>query len=85
MEDQITLRISREMSRALTRRARELGVPKSRLVREAIANYLVGESAPTTPPVAERPAPFLGTVRLDRGAIEQDAITQRVRRQNWRD
>ena len=32
------------MSRALARRARERGVPRSQVVREAMAGYLAGES-----------------------------------------
>ena len=38
--DHLTLRLSRELSRALARWARERGVPKSQLAREAVARYL---------------------------------------------
>jgi predicted transcriptional regulator len=38
--DHLTLRLPRELARALARWARERGVPKSQLAREAVARYL---------------------------------------------
>ena len=49
-DDYLTLRLSRELARALARWARHRGVPKSRVVREAVANYLAPGSAGTEPP-----------------------------------
>ena len=46
----LTLRIPRELARALARWDRERGVPKSHLVREAVARYLT----PTAPDAASR-------------------------------
>ncbi|MFQ5702729.1 MAG: ribbon-helix-helix protein, CopG family [Gemmatimonadales bacterium] len=83
MEDQITLRVSRELYRALTRQARKQGVAKSRLVREAIETYLAatsGEEAPTA--TWDRLAPLIGSVCLDRSAIEQDALTRQISEHN---
>ena len=48
----LTLRLPRELARALSRWARERGVPKSQLAREAMARYLA--PADTTPGPAAR-------------------------------
>lgn len=45
MEDQVTFRLPRAVARVLARRARERGVPKSQLVREALETYLAGPVA----------------------------------------
>lgn len=39
-ESHLTLRLPAELARALVRKARALGVPKSHMVREAVARYL---------------------------------------------
>lgn len=44
-DSHLTLRLPRELARALARWARERGRPKSELVREAVATYL----APVSP------------------------------------
>jgi hypothetical protein len=85
MDAQITLRLPRELARALARRARERGVPKSRLVREALESYLAAETDTAPVAGAERIAPFLGAVRLDLAAVEADDLGRRIRRQNWRE
>jgi hypothetical protein len=46
----LTLRLPADLARALARLARSRAVPKSQLVREAVARYLAPSSAP-----AERP------------------------------
>lgn len=86
MEEQVTFRLPREVARLLARRARERGVPKSRLVREALTAYLAGPAAETSPMgVRQRIAPFLGAVILDRASLERDALARQIRRRNWRD
>jgi len=50
-DSHLTLRLPAELARALARWARGRGVPKSQLVREAVARYL----GPDAPP-SERPA-----------------------------
>jgi hypothetical protein len=45
----LTLRLPAELARALARKARALGVPKSQMAREAVARYLLpiaGEGRP---------------------------------------
>ena len=49
-DSHLTLRLPADLARALARWARSRGVPKSQLVREAVARYF----APSTAP-AERP------------------------------
>lgn len=39
-ESHLTLRLPADLARALVRKARALGVPKSHMVREAVARYL---------------------------------------------
>jgi len=49
-DSHLTLRLPADLARALARWARSRRVPKSQLVREAVARYLAPSSAP-----AERP------------------------------
>ena len=48
--DHLTLRLPRELARALSRWARERGIPKSQLVREAVARYLAPADGGAEPP-----------------------------------
>jgi hypothetical protein len=48
-DDHLTLRLPRELARALARWARERGVPKSQLAREAVARYLAPAETPASP------------------------------------
>ncbi|MEK6767602.1 MAG: CopG family transcriptional regulator [Gemmatimonadota bacterium] len=50
----LTLRLPRDLARAVARWARERGVPKSLVVREAVARYLAPAPAPENP---ARPVP----------------------------
>lgn len=51
----LTLRLPRDLARALSRWAREHGVPKSQVAREAVAVYLAPTPpAPGTPRVTAR-------------------------------
>ena len=47
----LTLRLSADLARALGRWARSRGVPKSQVVREAVARYLAPSSNPAERPV----------------------------------
>lgn len=47
----LTLRLPTELARALARWARERQVPKSQVVREAVARYLSPPPSPRPPPV----------------------------------
>jgi len=51
-DSHITLRIPAELVRALAGRARESGVAKSHVVREAVTAYLSGLRAPARPAVS---------------------------------
>ena len=86
MDDQITLRIPRGLARTLMREARTRGVPKSLLVREALAAYLThGEGASGSGEAPADLASFIGVVKLDHDALERDALARQIRRHNWRD
>jgi predicted DNA-binding protein len=83
-EDQITLRLPRELARLLARRARERGLPKSQLVREAIQAYVADRSLP--PGAAwERVKHMVGSIELDQQAIERDELARQIRDHNWRE
>lgn len=80
----LTLRLPRELARALAQRARERRTPKSQLVREALEAYLAG-SPPADPQEAwRRVAHLVASVALDPAAIERDVLAQQMRSHNWR-
>jgi len=84
MDDQTSLRLPRDMLRELERLSRERGVPRSRLVREALELFLSGtpmESPVLT--VRDRSAPFVGSIDLT-GPGDAEGVADRVRRRNWR-
>ncbi len=84
-DDQLTLRLPRDLAKALAERARERGAAKSQLVREALEAYLAG-GAPADPQAAWRSvAHLVGSVALDPAAIERDALASRIRSHNWRE
>lgn len=84
MDDQTSFRLPRETLRELGRLAKERGVARSQLVREALELYLaspVTESPVLT--VRDRSAPFIGTLDLT-GPGDAESVADRVRRRNWR-
>jgi len=85
MDDQLTFRIPRELSRALNRSARERRVPKSQLVREALRQYLAAEPQAEPGEVWRRIEKYKGIVALDHAAIEADPIARQIRDHNWRE
>jgi hypothetical protein len=85
MDDQLTLRIPRALARALTASARERGVPKSQLVREALREYLAAEAQPVPVDIWRRIVKYKGIVALDHAAIDADPIARQIREHNWRE
>ena len=84
-DDQVTLRIPRELARRLRQQARERGVPSSQIVREALQFYL-GGGMPEDPATAwSRVAPLVGSLSIDSAAVERDALAAQLRRHNWRE
>jgi hypothetical protein len=49
-DEHLTLRLPRDLARALTRWAREHGVPKSQAVREAVTRYCLPATLETAAP-----------------------------------
>jgi hypothetical protein len=80
----LTLRLPLELSRVLTRRARDRGVPKSLIAREAVALYLgSAPEARAAPPLTARELaarwselPRLGTEEA--AALENDIAEGRA-------
>lgn len=61
-DEHLTLRLPRDLARALARWAREHGVPKSQAVREAVARYLLPATRdPATPGTASVTATAFAT------------------------
>ena len=70
----------------IERAAKERGIRKSQLVREALEQYLAGPTGDAPPglSVRDRTAPYIGSINLS-GPGDAEAIADRVRRRNWRD
>ena len=85
MADQTSLRLPAEMLQELERVARERGVSRSQLVREALELYLSAPPVvePAVLTVRDRSAPFIGSIDLT-GPGDAESIADRVRRRNWR-
>ena len=86
MDTQTSFRLPQGMLRALERLARQRGVPKSELVREALEQYLAAPgqgNEPNAMTVRERSAPYIGSISLSNAGAEE--ISVRIRRNNWRD
>lgn len=82
---QTSFRLPPDLARALDRLARERGVPKSQLVREALARYLAApEASSRVMAVRERSAPYIGAIRLDAPG-RGDAVGALIRERNWRE
>ena len=87
MASQTSFRLPPDLLRALGRLARQRGVPKSQLVREALEQYLTSASTENVAQpmsVRERSAPYIGSISL-RDPSPADEITIQIRRHNWRD
>ena len=84
-EDQLTLRLPKDLARLLARRARERRLPKSQVVREAIQAYLASEQPPPPGGAWQRVAHLVGSMPLDHQAIERDELARQIRDHNWRE
>ncbi len=85
MDDQLTFRIPKELARMLSQSARNRGVPKSQLVREALREYLTDTGPQQAGATWKRLARFKGIAPLDEAAIEADPIARQIRDHNWRE
>ena len=90
MNEQISLRLPRELARQLGHRAVTAGVKRSVIVREALEAFLGAPPArESAREVRERLAPFVGAVKLTRGACagaaERDTLLRQLRAHNWRE
>lgn len=84
-DDQVTLRIPRELARQLRQQARERGVPSSQIVREALQSYLGATMSEDPTATWARLEPLVGSLSIDSTAIERDALAAQLRRHNWRE
>ena len=86
MDAQLTLRVPADLAKRLAARARQTGVKRSQVVREALQAFLATSGvAPRTTSVRERLEPYIGAVSLDAPALERDDLTRRLRSHNWRE
>lgn len=84
MADQTSFRLPPALARALARRARERGVPKSQVVREALEQYFAASEPLDADHVRERTAPYLGALELDAQRLGHDPTAGLIREHNWR-
>ena len=80
----MSFRIPSELLKEIEERAKELGVPKSMVVREAIAAYVVGRRPAQRASSWERVKSLAGAIELDPAAVESNEIARAIRRHNWR-
>ena len=86
MDAQLTLRVPADLARRLAARAKQAGVKRSQVVREALQAFLaVGVESSRTTSVRERLTPYIGAVSLDAPALERDDLARRIRSHNWRE
>jgi hypothetical protein len=85
MDAQLTLRLPRDLARALARQARARGVPRSQLVREAVAKYVTEPERESHAEWWKRVEPFIGSVDLDYDALRADPIAQQMYDRNVRE
>lgn len=85
MGEQTTFRLPLALSRTLTRVAKERGVPKSHIVREALERYFYSEPHHGGLSVRERSAPYIGSLRLQQPAGAADELGALIRARNWRE
>ncbi len=85
MDAQITLRLPTKLARELARRAKARGVPKSQLVREAVARYVAEPEGPTAEQIRERTRHFIGSLHLDHDAMMADPIARQMYEHNVRE
>lgn len=83
MKDQLTFRIPRELSRALQRRAKARGVPRSQVVREALSAYLAQTAPASKEELQRRLQRFMGVVSLP-PIEEADDLTRQIYEHNFR-
>lgn len=84
MDAQFTLRLPAPLARAVARLARERGVLRSVVVREALEAYLAGPATPDAESLWRQAAPLVGSVRLT-PTDEAADLSARLRAHNWRD
>jgi len=88
MDSQITLRLPKELARALTKRAKARGVPKSQLVREAVARYVAEPEPLSDEEFRARYDAFVGSATSAPGAHEaamtDDPMYRQIYENNFR-
>jgi metal-responsive CopG/Arc/MetJ family transcriptional regulator len=85
MDGQITLRLPKELARALARKAKARGVPKSQLVREAVMKYVAEPEAESDEAYWERNRHFIGMLKGDHEAMMADPLARQIYEHNFRE
>jgi hypothetical protein len=86
MEQQTTFRLPRALARRLAERAKQRGVTKSYLVREALEEYLGPPRADAGVMLVREVGPgYLGSLALDVSAAAADPVAAMIRARNWRE
>jgi len=85
MDSQITLRLTTELARALAKRAKARGVPRSQLVREAVMRYVAEPERESDEAFFARNRHFIGCVQGDHEAAMQDELYRQIYNNNFRE
>jgi hypothetical protein len=84
MDSQLTLRLPAALARALGRLARQRGVVRSQVVREALEAYLSGPVEADAAALWRQTAPLVGSLHLN-PPDESSSLAARIRAHNWRE
>jgi len=85
MDSQITLRLPKDLAKALAQRAKAQGVPKSQLVREAVMKYVAEPEPESDEAFFARNRHFIGSLSLDHDAMMADPIARQMYEHNFRE
>ncbi len=83
-DEQLTVRVPTELANAVEQFAYEKSIPKSMVVREALATYMTNVGAAPAGSTWTNVSHLVGSLSLDRSAVERDELARAMRAHNWR-
>ncbi|MGH7655258.1 MAG: ribbon-helix-helix protein, CopG family [Gemmatimonadaceae bacterium] len=85
MNEQLTLRLGRDLAARIDASARAAGVKRSAVVRAALEAYLPAAQTAAKRSVKERLAPYVGVLTVNPDSVERDHLARTIREHNWRE
>ncbi|HEX3868453.1 MAG TPA: hypothetical protein VHV78_16935 [Gemmatimonadaceae bacterium] len=83
-DEQITVRVPGDLAAAVAAFAYQRSIPKSMVVREALAAYVANASPATSADAWGKVESLVGSLSLDPRSLQRDALSRAVRAHNWR-